>query len=81
MAFNTTRQPKSKVGPQHLEMVKDYKYLGVTIDRRLSFIRHIADTEHKADSRFNMIKAIRNSKIVVNAKMLITLYKSLIRTL
>ena len=54
-------------------MVKDYKYLGITIDRRLSFIRHVADTKRKVDSRLNMIKAITNLKIGVNTKVLITL--------
>ena len=59
-------------------MVKDYKYLGITIDRRLIFIRHVADTKRKLDFKFNMIKAITNLKIGVNTKMLITLYKSLV---
>ena len=80
MAFNTTRQPKFILGLQHLEMVNDYRYLGVTIDRRLSFIQHVAVTKRKVNSRFNMIKAITNLKIGVNTKMLITLYKSLIQS-
>jgi len=81
MPFNTiTKQPKFKLGLQHLEMVNDYRYLGVTIDRRLSFIQHVADTKRKVNSRFNMIKTITNLKIGVNTKMLITLYKSLIQS-
>ena len=61
-------------------MIKDFKYLGITIDRRLSFIRHVADTKRKVHSRLNMIKAITNLKIGVNTKMLITLYKSVIQS-
>jgi len=61
-------------------MVNDYRYLGVTIDRRFSFIQHIADTKRKVNSRFNMIKVITNLKIGVNTKMLITLYKSFIQS-
>jgi len=78
--FNTNRQPKFKLGLQHLEMVNDYRYLGVTIDRRLSFIQHVADTKRKINYRFKMIKAITNLKIGVNTKMLITLYKHLIQS-
>ena len=79
MAFNPTKQPKFKLGLQDLEMVNDYKYLWITIDRRRSFIRHVEDTKRKVDSRFNMIEAITNLKIHVNSKMLITLYGSLIQ--
>ena len=61
-------------------MVNDYRHLGVTIDRRLSFIQHVAYTTRKVNSRFNMIKAITNLKIAVNTKMPITLYKSLIQS-
>jgi hypothetical protein len=76
MAFKTTIQSKFRL----LEMVKYYKYIGFTIDRRLSFIRHVTDAKPKVDSRFHMIKAITNPKIGVNAKMPITLYKSLIQS-
>ena len=71
MPFNTTRQPNFKFGLQHLEMVNDYRYLGVAIDRRLSFIQHVAETKCKVNSRFNMIKAITNLKVGVNTKKLI----------
>jgi hypothetical protein len=80
MAFNTNSHPKFKLGLQHLETVKEYRYLGVTIDKRLSFIQHVAVTKRKISSRFNMIKAITNLKIGVNTTMLITLYKSLIQS-
>ena len=45
MIFNTTRQREFKLSLQNLEMVNDYRYLGVTTDRRLSFIQHVADTK------------------------------------
>ena len=70
---------KFKLGLQHLEMGNDYKYFGITIDRRLGFIRHVADTKRKVNSRFNMIKAITILKIGVNTKMLTNLYMSLIQ--
>ena len=76
MAFKTIIQSKFRL----LEMVRYYKYIGFTIDRRLSFIRYVTDAKPKVDSRFHMIKAITNPKIGVNAKMPITLYKSLIQS-
>jgi len=58
-------------------MVNNYKYLGITIDRRLVFGRHVTETKRKVKSRFNMINVIIKS--VVNTKMFLTLCKSLIQ--
>ena len=68
-----------KLGLQYLEMVNNYRYLGIAIDRRLIFTRHVTDTKRKVDSRFNMIKVITNLKIDFNTKMLITPYRSSIQ--
>ena len=61
-------------------MVNNYKYLGITIDRRLIFGRHVAKTKHKVDYIFYVIKAIAHLKIDVNTMMPITLYMSLIQS-
>ena len=71
---------KFKLGLQYLEMVSNYTFLGITLDRRHTFVRHVAETIRKVDSRFDMIKAITNQKIGVNTKMVITLFKSLIKS-
>ena len=60
-------------------MVNNYKYPGITIDRRLTFTCHVPETKCKVDSRFNMIKTFTHLKIGVNTKMLNTLCKSLIQ--
>ena len=81
IAFNASREShKFKLGLQYLEMVNNYKHLGITIDRRHTFAGHVAETRRKIYSRFNMIMAINNLKIGVNTKMLITLYKSLVQS-
>ena len=61
----------------YLEMVHNYKYLGINIDSPLTFTRHVAGTKRKVDVRCNIIKAITNMKIGVNIKMFRTIYKSL----
>jgi len=47
MVFNTSLQSEIfHLGKQPIETVKYYKYLGLTIDTRLSFTKHLADTKH-----------------------------------
>ena len=80
MAFHTNSRPHFQLGTQHLENVDHYRYLGVYIDTRLNFNRHIKEVKRKIDSRFNIIKIITNMKIGLNTPMLITLYNSLIQS-
>ena len=61
-----------------MEMVHNYKWFGITTDSGPTFTCH--GTEIKVDSRFNMIKAITNLKMVFNMKLVITLYMSLIKS-
>ena len=82
MVFNTSCQSEIfHLGKQPIETVKPYKYLGVAIDARLSFTKHLADTKHKIYSRLNMLNIISNFKIGLNTKMLVTLYKALIQSI
>ena len=53
----------------------------MTVNSRLTFARHLAETKRKVDSRFNTIKAIRNLTIAVNINVLMTLWKFLIQLL
>jgi len=82
MVFNISLQSQIfHLGKQPIETIKHYKYLGVTIDARLSFTKYLADTKHKIYSRLNMIKIISTIKIGLNTKMLVTLYKALIQSI
>jgi len=49
MAFNTSKQGqhKYKLSLQYLEMVQNYKYLGITIDSQLTFTCHVSETKHR----------------------------------
>lgn len=82
MKFNANSQQSNNfhLGQQRIESVKMYKYLGVVIDPRLSFIKHADEVKRKVYVRLNMIKIISNIKLGITTKMLINLYKALIQS-
>lgn len=62
-----------KLGIHKLELVNEYKYLGVIIDERLLFHRHIDAIKQKMAQRMYLLKKIRWS---INHKDALLLYKS-----
>ena len=48
------------------------KYLGVTLDRTLSYIKHIHNTKMKVATRNNLLKKLSNSKWGCNASTIRT---------
>jgi ribonuclease HI len=83
IAFNTNSKQNDTfhIGQQDIEIVKQYKYLGVIIDNRLNFNTHALQTKQKIYSRLNIIKIISNVKAGMNTKNLINLYKALIQSI
>jgi len=45
-------------------MIHNYKHHGTIIDNQLTFTQYEAETERKVYSRFNMIKATTNPKLL-----------------
>ena len=83
IAFNTNSKQHNTfhIGKQDIEIVKQYKYLGVIIDNHLNFNKHALQTKQKIYSRLNIIKIISNVKAGINTKNLINLYKALIQSI
>ena len=55
------------------------KYLGVILDKRLTWKDHVKDLICRANKRIGILKYIRDQNETIKTGQLITLYKSLIR--
>ena len=55
-----------------LENTDTPKYLGVTLDRTLSYKTHIHNTKMKVDTRNNLLKKLANSRWGTNARTIRT---------
>ena len=82
----TSRKPKSLekypivlFGGQVMEVVESHKYLGVTIDRSLTWKHHINATVEKAKKRLRSILRLCSSRRGVGQRMLIMLYVACLR--
>lgn len=78
---NNEKSLDVKINGVPLETVKNTRYLGVTIDRYLSFGVHIKETRAKINERLNMLKVISGVKNGSNPQVMMNIYKSMIRSL
>ena len=77
MKFGHKREPlKIYIGSEKLEETKSFKYLGVSLDSRLSFKNHISDVKNRALYTLNAYIALSNKFNGINAKNLITVAKT-----
>lgn len=65
----------------NIENVRCHLYLGVTLDKYLSFGIHIKNTKSKIVDRLNMIKVINSLKFGAHPQTMITIYKSIFRSI
>ena len=78
--FTTRRinRPTFKILNQNIEYKNELKYLGVTLDKRLTFRSHISQAIGKATGRIkNMYPLLKDANLLPKTKIL--LYKSYIR--
>ena len=54
-----TSPPRLSIKQKEIELVSNYKYLGLHIDSKLNFDHHIALTEKKASKRMFLIKKLK----------------------
>ena len=69
------------VNGQTIPQVKTFKYLGLTLDRRLTFTAHVADLKQRCSRRLNVIKCISGARWGADRRTLLHMYKTLIRSI
>ena len=80
MTFHTRLAPVLTLDGQPVEYVTHYKYLGVVIDRQLSFDRHVTHLRAKVISRINIMRILGGILHGLSTSMLLVLYKSLVES-
>lgn len=78
---NSNNSLTIKIDGIDIETVKSHPYLGITIDRYLSFGIHIKNTKQKIVDRLNMIKVISSIKHGAHPETMITIYKAIFRSI
>ena len=62
-----------------IEVPKNCKFLGITLDQSLSFSDHIDDIAFRAKSRLNLLKALRGQTWGASPETLLYSYRTYIR--
>jgi ribonuclease HI len=68
------------IGTTKLTIAENYKYLGIHIDRKLNFGKHINELRDNLQKRINLMKYVSGIKWGGHPKVLGTLYKTIIRS-
>ena len=63
-----------------IEVVSEFKFLGVIFDRKLSFLPHITALKKKCKKALNLLKVVALSEWGADRKVLLRLYRSLVRS-
>ena len=63
-----------------IPVVEETKFLGVIFDRRLSFVPHLKYVKKKALKALNIFKIVGNTEWGADRKVMLRLYRSLIRS-
>ena len=63
-----------------IPVVEETKFLGVIFDRKLSFVPHLKHTKNKAPKALNLLKVIENTEWGTDRKVMLRLYKYLVRS-
>lgn len=69
-----------KIGDMALETVNTHKYLGLIVDRSLTFGAHIREVKRSANDRVNMLKVISATKSGGHPQTLSLLYNAIVRS-
>lgn len=70
-----------KLFNENIPRVQSLKFLGITLDSRMSFNKCVEETYDKCLSRLRIIKILSHKSWKLEQKTLINIYKSLIRTI
>jgi ribonuclease HI len=68
-----------KIDGKILEVKESAKFLGVVLDRRLTWNEQVTHIENKCKSRLNLLRSVAGNTWGASKEVLITMYKALIR--
>ena len=72
--------PELKIYGNQIPLVKEYKFLGVVFDSKLSFIPHIKYIKNKGLKALNLLKTVSRMDWGADQEVLLRLYRSHIRS-
>ena len=72
--------PKLKIGNQELEYKTQGKFLGLTFDNRLHWVKHIDQLVLRCKKDLNLMRYLSGTKFGADKLTLMTIYKTLIRS-
>ena len=72
--------PELYLDKTKIEVVSEFKFLGVIFDKKLSFLPHITALKKKCKKALNLLKVVAHSEWGADHKVLLWLYRSLIRS-
>ena len=73
--------PVLKISNTPIEVSNSFKFLGVTLDSRLSFNEHINNIVSSCQKRVNILRMLGGTEFGGDRKTLLMLYKSLVRSI
>ena len=72
--------PELTLDNVQIVVVPEFKYLGLLFDSKLSFIQHINYLGNKCQKAFNLLRVVSSTDWGADRKVLLKLYKSLVRS-
>ena len=85
VVFTTKRKQQNdielKIGNNNIRLENSVKFLGMIFDRRLTWAEHIKYISERCNKRLNLLRALSGTDWGASKKTLLTLYRSLIRSI
>jgi hypothetical protein len=70
-----------KIFNENIAWYKEIKYLGVTLDSKLTYRTHISNTLRKANYRLRQLFLILNKSSTIDINLALIIYRSLLRSI
>ena len=77
---NAHTDPELFLNKTQIEVVSEYKFLGVIFDKKLSFFPHISNLKKRCKKALNLLKVVAHSDWGADRRVLLRLYRSLVRS-
>jgi hypothetical protein len=72
--------PILKLNGTPIKIAKEFKFLGVIFDSKLSFVTHIKMLKTKCAKALDILKVVSNTHWGADKKVLLQLYRSIVRS-